>query len=149
MRFQRPATAWTLLLLAFTLTARADAPAKPATEIDAADKAALAAAANKDVTVTGTIKRARWSNTGKVMTVEFEDSPLIAAVFERNKDAINTANDGDAAKKWTGAKVKLKGKLGKYAGPQKSYQDHPQIVITKPEQVTIVEAKDAPEKKKP
>jgi DNA/RNA endonuclease YhcR with UshA esterase domain len=130
------------VLLAFTLIARADDPAKPkATEIDAADKAALDAAANKDVVVTGTVKKAKWSGTGKVMTVEFEDSPLLAAVFEKTRDAVNAANDGDAAKKWTGAKVKLKGKLGKYGGPQKSYQDRPQIVITKPDQLTVVEAK--------
>ena len=144
-----PATLFALLL-GFTLAARAaDAPAKPAGgEIDATDKAALDAAVGKDVVVVGTIKKAKWSASGKVMTVEFEDSPLLAAVFEKNKDAINTAFEGDAAKKWTGAKVKLKGKLGKYGGQAKAYADHPQIVITKADQVTVVEAKEAPEKKK-
>ena len=152
MRKYLPATitaAMLALLLAITLTAGADERAKPAAgEIDATDKAALDAAANKDVTVVGTIKKAKWSNSGKVMTIEFDDSPLVAAVFEKNKDAINTAFEGDAAKKWTGAKVKLKGKLGKYGGQAKAYADHPQIVITKPDQVTLVETKDAPEKKK-
>jgi hypothetical protein len=130
-----------VLLAAATLTARAEAPAAKAVEVDATDKAALEGAANKDVIVTGTISKAKWSSTGKVMTVEFENSPLLAAVFERNKEAINAAFDGDAAKKWTGAKVKLKGKLSKYGGKAKQYEDHPQIVITKADQVTVVEAK--------
>jgi hypothetical protein len=126
------------LLLALATRAQ-DPPKSAPREIDATDKAALEAAANKDVVVVGTIKKAKWSGTGKVMNVEFDESPLIAAVFERNKDAVNAAFEGDAAKKWTGAKVKLKGKLGKYGGPQKNFADRPQIVINKPDQVTIVE----------
>ena len=132
-----------LVALAFlvALAARADEPAKSApAEIDATNKAALDAAANKDVVVVGTIKQARWSGTGKVMNIEFDGSPLVAAVFERSKDAVNAAFEGDAARKWTGAKVKLKGKLGKYGGRQKDLADRPQIVIAKPDQVTIVEA---------
>lgn len=130
-----------LLAAAATLAARADDPAGKPPQVDAKDKAALEGAANKDVVVTGTIKKARWSSTGKVMTVEFEDSPLLGAVFERNKEAINAAFGGDAAKAWTGAKVKVRGKLGKYGGKVKQYEDHPQIVITKADQVTVVEAK--------
>ena len=130
-----------VLLAAATLAARAEDPAAKAVEVDAKDKAALEGAANKDVVVTGTIKKAKWSSTGKVMTVEFEDSPLLGAVFERNKEAINAAFGGDAAKAWTGAKVKVKGKLGKYGGKVKQYEDKPQIVITKAEQVTVVESK--------
>jgi hypothetical protein len=130
-----------LLLAAATLAARAEGPPAKPVEVDAKDKAALEGAANKDVIVTGTIKKAKWSSTGKVMTVEFEDSPLVGAVFERNKEAINAAFGGDAAKAWTGAKVKVKGKLGKYGGKAKQYEDHPQIVITKAEQVTVVEGK--------
>lgn len=130
-----------VLLAVVTLAARAEEPAVKPVEVDAADKAALEGAANKDVVVTGTIAKAKWSNTGKVMTIEFENSPLLAAVFEKNKEAINAAFDGDAAKKWTGAKVKVKGKLGKYGGKVKQYEDRPQIVITKGEQVTVVEGK--------
>jgi hypothetical protein len=113
---------------------------KPVT-IDATDKAALEANDGKEVTVAGTIKKAAWSPTGKVMNVEFENSPLIAAVFEKNKEAINKAFDGDAAKKWTGAKVKLSGKLGKYGGKSKAMEGKPEIVISKPEQVVIEEGK--------
>jgi hypothetical protein len=124
-----------------TLVARAEEPAAKPVEVDATDKAALEGAANKGVVVTGTIAKAKWSSSGKVMTIEFENSPLLGAVFERNKEAINTAFGGDAAKAWTGAKVKVKGKLGKYGGKVKQYEDRPQIVITKADQVTVVEAK--------
>jgi DNA/RNA endonuclease YhcR with UshA esterase domain len=124
-----------------TLVARAEEPAAKPVEVDATDKAALEGAANKGVVVTGTIAKAKWSSSGKVMTIEFENSPLLGAVFERNKEAINTAFGGDAAKAWTGAKVKVKGKLGKYGGRVKQYEDRPQIVITKADQVTVVEAK--------
>ena len=130
-----------VLLTAATLAARAEGPAAKPIEVDASDKAALEGAANKDVIVTGTISKAKWSSSGKVMTIEFENSPLLGAVFEKNKEAINAAFDGDAAKKWTGAKVKVKGKLGKYGGRAKQYEDRPQIVITKADQVTVVEGK--------
>lgn len=135
-----------VLLFALALTVGGQEAAKPV-ELDATDKAGLEAAANKDVVITGTVKRARWSGTGKVMNVDFEDSPLIAAVFEKNKDAINAAFGGDAAKKWTGARVKLKGKLGKYNGPVETMADRPQIVVTKADQVSVVEAAKAGEKK--
>lgn len=117
-----------------------DAPkpdaAKPV-EVAATDKAGLAAAMDKEVLVTGTIKKAEWSGTGKVMNIEFADSELLGAVFEKSKDAVNAAFDGDAAKKWTGAKVKLRGKLEKYGGRTKRLEGRPQIVISKPDQVTI------------
>src|SRR5947209_2218229 len=119
---------------------RADDAAKPVA-VDATDKAALTAAISKDVVVSGTIKKAQWSSTGKVMNIEFENSELLAAVFEKNKEAINKAFDGDAAKKWTGAKVKVSGKLEKYGGRSKALDGRPQIVISKPEQVTIEDAK--------
>src|SRR5436309_1335020 len=108
------------------LTARAEDAAKPEA-IDATDKAALTAAMDKDVTVSGTIKKAEWSQTGKVMNIEFADSELIGAVFEKNKEAIDKTFDGDAAKKWTGAKVKVSGKLAKYGGKSKKLEGRPQI----------------------
>jgi len=107
--------------------------------IDATDKAALEANQDKDVVISGKIKTAQWSSTGKVMNVEFENSPLILAVFERSKEEINKAFGGDAAKKWTGAKVKVTGKLGKYGGRAKTYENRPQIIVSKPDQVKLQE----------
>jgi DNA/RNA endonuclease YhcR with UshA esterase domain len=118
------------------LVARAEDAARPV-EVNATDKAALAAAMDKDVVVTGTIKQAQWSSTGKVMNVEFADSELIGAVFEKSREAIDKAFDGDAAKKWSGAKVKVTGKLAKYGGRSKKLEGKPQIIISKPEQVVV------------
>ena len=73
---------------------RADDAAKPVA-IEASDKTALAAAMGKDVLVSGTIKKAQWSSTGKVMNIDFENSDLLAAVFEKNKETINKAKHRD------------------------------------------------------
>src|SRR5438067_2362963 len=104
-----------------------DAAAKPA-PIDAADKAALTAAIGKDVIVTGKIKKAQWSKTGNVMNVDFENSDLLGAVFLKDREAIDKAFNGDAARKWTGATVKVTGKLEKYGGRSNALEGHPQIV---------------------
>jgi hypothetical protein len=131
----------TLILAMSLLAGIAFADDKPAPiAIDATDQAALEANQGKQVVVSGTIKTAEWSRTGKVMNVEFENSPLILAVFEKSKEAVNQAFEGDAAKKWTGAKVKVTGKLGKYGGRAKAYEGRPQIIVEKPSQVTV----DAP-----
>ena len=111
--------------------------AKPVA-IDATDKAALAGAIGRDVVVTGTIKSAAWSASGKVMNVEFAESELLAAVFERSKEAMNKAFGGDAARAWTGAKVTVSGKLEKYGGRSKRLEGRPQIVISSVEQVKVV-----------
>ncbi len=124
------------LAMMICLAARAEDAAKPAA-IDASDKAALTAAMDKEVTISGTIKKAEWSQTGKVMNIEFADSELIGAVFEKSRAALDKAFDGDAAKKWTGAKVKVTGKLAKYGGKSKKLEGKPQIIISKAEQVNI------------
>ena len=129
-------------LALFCFTARADDAAKPV-EVSATDKAALAAAMDKEVVVTGTIKKAAWSSTGKVMNIEFADSELLGAVFEKSRAAMDKAFDGDAAKKWTGAKVKVTGKLAKYGGRSHKLEGRPQIIISKPEQVMVEGAEES------
>jgi hypothetical protein len=126
----------TLLCVLASARLLADDAPKPV-EVNASDKAALEAAMGKDVVVSGTIRKAEWSATGKVMNVEFADSELLAAVFEKSKESVNAAFGGDAAKKWTDAKVKLRGKLEKYGGRSKKLEGRPQIVISKPDQVTV------------
>src|SRR5260221_4624055 len=83
-----------LMMLVCLVVRGEDAP-KPI-EVSATDKAALTAAMGKDVVVSGTIKQAHWSATGKVMNIEFADSELIGAVFAKNKEEIYKAFDGDA-----------------------------------------------------
>jgi hypothetical protein len=118
-------------------------PAVPAATIDAADAAAIEAATGKDVVVTGKVKSAAWSKSGKVMNVEFENSKLLAVVFEKAKADVDKAFDGDAAKKWAGAKVKVTGKLGTYGGKAKDLEGRPQIVISKADQVSVEPAEAA------
>jgi len=131
----------TVLVMLVSLAARgADAPGAKPVAIDAGDKAALAGAIGRDVVVTGTIKSAAWSASGKVMNVEFAESELLAAVFERSKEAMNKAFGGDAARAWTGAKVTVSGKLEKYGGRSKKLEGRPQIVISSVEQVKVVGA---------
>jgi DNA/RNA endonuclease YhcR with UshA esterase domain len=126
------------MVMLISLAARADDIAKPQpATIDAADKAALTAAMDTDVAVRGTIKKAEWSQTGKVMNIEFADSELIGAVFEKSRSEIDKAFDGDAAKKWTGAKVTVTGKLAKYGGKSKKLEGRPQIIISKADQVKV------------
>ena len=122
----------------------ADAKAPPATApaavaADAGDKPALEANAGKLVVVTGTVTTAEWSKSGKVMNVEFKDSPLLVAVFEKNKEAVNAAFGGDAAKAWAGAKITISGKLGVYGGKVKALEGRPQMIVVDPKQVTVVE----------
>ena len=136
------------LLVCGTLTWADDAPAaQPATApssgiLHPGDKDALAAAADKDVVIEGTIDKASWSSSGKVMKATFQDgadSKLSVIIFSSNKDKFDKAFNGDVAKTLTGAKVRLKGHL-------KDYKGTPEIVLDNVDQVTIVEAvsTDAP-----
>lgn len=106
------------------------------------DKAALEANLNNDVIVEGKVSVAAWSNSGKVMNIQFEDateSRFGAVVFLKNKEKIDTAFGGDATKAWTGAKLRVKGKLSEYGGKSEAMKGSLQIIITDPAQVTIVE----------
>lgn len=125
-----------LALLGLTSIVFAEATSQPSAQvIDASDKAALEAAQNKDATVQGTVSEAAWSRTGKVMNIRFEgtgESGFVAVIFERSRDAFNKAFDGDVTKALPGAKVTVKGKVGTFRGS-------PQIILSRPDQLTIVE----------
>ena len=66
-------------------------------------------------------------------------------VVDRDMDTapIGRHDDGDAAAAWTGAKVKVTGKIEEYGGKVESMKGRPQIILQNPEQVTIVEAAPA------
>lgn len=110
--------------------------------IAVSDKAALEANKEKDVVVEGVVSTAAWSSSGKVMNLHFEgtdETRFSAVVFEKNKDRIDKAFGGDATKAWTGAKVRIKGKLREYAGKTGDRKATPEITISDPGQVTVVE----------
>jgi DNA/RNA endonuclease YhcR with UshA esterase domain len=115
------------------------AAASQPTFISADDKAALEAAKGQDVVVEGTIAKAEWSRTGRVMNIEFKDSELLGAVFERNRAKLDSAFDGDLARSLSSAKVRFKGKLQEYGGRTEAYKGRLQIIISRADQVTILE----------
>lgn len=107
--------------------------------IAAGDKDALTANMNKEATIEGTIDKAEWSSTGKVMKATFKegaDTKVAAIVFVKNRDKFDQAFSGHVSKALTGAKVRLKGKL-------KEFKGSPEIVLDDVNQVTIVEAAPA------
>lgn len=140
------------LLLAGGASVRAEDPAATTTSsiIQAGDKSAIDAAMNSEVTIEGVCSEAAWSNSGKVMNVQFKDadeSKLMAVVFVKNREKIDQAFGGDATKAWTGAKLRIKGKLQSYGGRSEAMKGRPEMVITDASQVTVVElppASDSP-----
>jgi len=113
----------------------APATTEPAAVISAGDKDALSSHMNNEATVEGVVADAKWSASGKVFIVKFQDadaSQFQAAVFAKNKDAMEKAFDGDLTKALEGAKVQVKGKL-------QTFREHPEIMIDKPDQITVVE----------
>lgn len=130
-----------------SITTHADEPAAPTTEptaggvIKVSDKESLAANMEKDVTVEGVCTEAAWSNSGKVMNLRFqntEESRFGAVVFLKNREKIDKSFGGDAAKSWSGTKLRIKGKLSEYGGKAESMKGSLQIIINDPSQVTVV-----------
>lgn len=139
MKWQRPIACF---VIAACCLARAQQPTTQPLLIDATDKAALQRAMGQEVTITGTISAAAWSRSGAVMNIDFAgagNSRFFAVIFERNKESFNTAFSGDFGKTLVGAKVRLRGRLELYGGQQESFKGRPQIVLSRPDQVTVVE----------
>jgi DNA/RNA endonuclease YhcR with UshA esterase domain len=135
-----------LLFAAFT-TCRviADDAAQPPL-VDASDRAALEAAIGKIATVQGVVSRAEWSRSGAVLNIDFknaEKSRFFAVVFEKNREKLDEAFLGDVAKVLTGAKVRLRGTIEAYDGPQESFKGRPQMIISLADQITILELPQA------
>lgn len=124
------------LIAALALTAVAeDMPAV----IKASDKAALDAADGKEATVEGKVALAKWSRTGTVCAVTFEDANgFSCAVFKKNKEKLDAGFGGDFAKQLTGATVKITGKIAAYGGRDPKLEGGKQIIIGDTGQVTIV-----------
>lgn len=143
MRSHRPSFTSFLGVLLLAVAVRAgDDPTTQHTVIEATDKAAIAEHMGEEVVVVGEVSSAAWSASGKVMNVEFkgaEESRLLAVVFERNRQRMDEAFNGDVAKALTGAKVRLMGRLAEYGGRNEEWKGRPQIIIERTSQVTITE----------
>lgn len=130
-----------LLFVAFAVARAQDSSSSDAPVVlDAADKAGLEANRGKVAFVTGKVKQAEWSKSGKVLNITFENAPsFMAAAFEKNRKKLDEAFSGDLAKTLVGATVKLSGKLQVYGGYMEELKDSTQLIITTVNQVTIVE----------
>lgn len=129
-----------LIILAWQVISHAaDAAPEPSGVINVSDKPALDAAKGQTVTVEGRVVLAEWSRSGKVMTIEFEDSPhFMAAAFEKSRAKLDESFSGDIAATLSGAVIKLSGKLDTYGGKSEKYADALQIVLRDTAQLTIV-----------
>jgi DNA/RNA endonuclease YhcR with UshA esterase domain len=99
--------------------------------IDATDQAAVQDAMPKDFIVAATVNDI--DVTDSVISIHFagtEKSNLYAVVLRQGRDEI-TAAYGDGLEKLKGKSIRIVGKIVDYRGK-------PEIVISKPEQITIV-----------
>jgi DNA/RNA endonuclease YhcR with UshA esterase domain len=129
---------WAVLFCTMTLHAEDTPATQPSTNpavIQASDLATLKSKVGEIVAVEGVVERASWSASKKVMNIYFKDARdgFMCAVFEKNKEKVDAGFEGDAAAKLGGAKIRVTGKIG-------MFRERPQILIDKPEQVTILEA---------
>ncbi len=138
-----------LVAMAASVYAGAAAPAPtsaPATEpasqpaaFQATDKDALAKAAGATAIVTGTVSRTNWYND-EILFINFkgtERGDFTVIARQESRDVLDKAFTGDFAKAIDGKKITVTGKVV-------LYRDHPEIIVSKPEQVTILpDDKDA------
>ena len=129
-----------IALLALTF-AQAEDAATQSTVIPVSDKDAVTAAKDSEATIEGKVEKAEWSKSGKVFNIDFADnsSGVLVALFEKSKEKFETAFGGDLGTTLTGAKVRIKGKIGTYGGKSKTFEGRLQIILTDTSQLTIVE----------
>ena len=130
------------LIFGFLLisSASSEEPTSQPSVIDATDMAALTAAKGQEVVVKGEIESADWSRSGKVMNITFKGSELLGAAFEKNRQKLDEAYNGDLAKTLTGAKVRIRAKVQEYGGRVEALKGKLQLIITTPNQITLEEA---------
>lgn len=110
--------------------------------LQASNTAAIKEHIGDQVIVTGIIKSAQWSESGKVMNIEFEGADADAfgvAVFEGSRERFDKSFGGDFIKTITGAEVRFKGFVTEYGGRESRYAGRPELILRDPSQITIVE----------
>lgn len=125
-----------------------DAAGLPVLRAD--NPAALADHVGNRVVIVGTIQRAEWSRSGKVMNVTFagaEPGAFGVAVFEKDRAAFDDAFGGNFAKTIRDATVRLTGLVSEYGGNSERYKGRPELILRDPRQVTIT--KPAPPTTRP
>jgi hypothetical protein len=114
------------------------ATTRPATTqpaaINISDRKALHAHVGSDVVVEGTVSMAGWSNSGKVFLIRFveaDESEFQGAFFTKIRPTMEQAFAGDVSNAFSGAKIRITGKLH-------LYREHPEILVNDPKQITIL-----------
>ncbi|MGF1633369.1 MAG: hypothetical protein ACFCVE_05910 [Phycisphaerae bacterium] len=121
-------------------TQPADAEALPL--IAATDEAALKEAVGKDARVWGTVRQAEWSESGKVMNVEFEgneDSRFMVSTFARQRAELDEAFGGSLATFLQGKLIEVSGPVKTFRGPVNGVRDRIEIVIREPGQIKVLQ----------
>ena len=98
----------------------------------------------KEVVVEGIVTDSAWSRSGKVMNIRFasveeNQTGLFACIFLKDRAAFDGAFGGDAAGAFLGARLRLHGALSHYGGFDLALKGAPEMILTDPKQVTIVE----------
>jgi len=147
----RPHSSLTALVLLITLAlgatqAWADlsaslraAPVIPAGSVDE-----LKRHVGETVIVEGTVAWARWSASGKVMHLLFDDaeeSEFGVAFFARNRDRFDAGFGGDVTRALQGSTIRVKGQLQPYGGHDERLAEsgRVEILLNWPNQLTILE----------
>ncbi len=120
-----------LCLLILTTALRADDKAP----IDVTDVETIQKSVSKEITVKGKVGEARWTRSGNIMFINFDKvkrNDFVAIAKKENKEALDKAFGGDFAKAIDGKTITVSGLVT-------TFKETPQIEVTKPEQVKIIE----------
>jgi serine/threonine protein kinase/WD40 repeat protein len=114
----------------------------------AAEIPVLKARISQDVVVEGVVANTAWSRSGKVMNIHFASveegkSGLFCCVFLKERAAFDAAFGGDVASAFSGARLRIRGTLVPYGGFDDSLKGGPELILSDPQQVTIVEQRPA------
>ncbi len=111
--------------------------------ISAADIPRLRSMIQTEVTVEGVVGLSSWSTSGKVLNIGFlnqqgEPEGMLCVIFKTNRQQFDAAFGGDAANTFANARLRVRGKIVRYAGYATKLKDWPEMILTDPSQVTIL-----------
>ena len=114
----------------------------------AAEVPALLSQMGKEVVVEGVVADSAWSRSGKVMNIRFASveegkNGLFSCIFLKDRATFDGAFSGNVASAFSGAHLRLAGTLVLYGGFDEAMKGTPQMILTNPAQVTIVEPRPA------
>jgi tetratricopeptide (TPR) repeat protein/DNA/RNA endonuclease YhcR with UshA esterase domain len=115
-----------------------DSPTNPV--LDATNISDLSPQMGKEVVVKGSIRQAAWNGSGTVLNIEFQNTSahgLMAVIFKRDVAGIIDSLKGDLDLMLPGKTVRIRGTL-------KLYRQRPELIISQPGQLTILDSPARP-----